>query len=612
MTLKTTDLNAISAQELVDILTGGGVTVENIQVTGSPQAIGSFINDRSAEETKGIGIDEGVILSSGDIANAIGPNDSDSETGSFETPGDPDLDKLLNPDEQANDSTENKKTTNDAVVLEFDFIPQYEQFLFEYVFASEEYNEFVGKGFNDIFAFFLNGKNIALIPGTATPVAIDNVNAGNNKAFYLNNRSEDINDGQFPYDTEFDGFTIPFAAQQSVIPGEKQHLKLVIADQSDTAYDSAVFLKQGSLQTLPPAPDAKLTVDDKDLFTIEGSRGFATLKFTLTGDRASSIAEVGVFVVDDEEGKIAGVAPGEKDYEKLAMTGSRSRVIFAGSPHDLPDSNGRTRLLNYNTSDRLGFYLVTNGTTDSMLSDFPKGVGFGQFKSEIFFTFPEQNRDRTDHLQVSEDGGIFTLNWEESLYGYDFDDLSLSAELVDPSQAGNLPMGARRQGELEMEIIDLSRLKDGESLKANFEAKSDALFNDTIGFYQVQDEHGTIIDNVTGQELTPDNKNYAAVAINQRILEIDREGEASLDLSKGLFAPFIIANGTIEQWQQENPYNWSILGKEKIVAYFPYIEANPDGFEHVVLLEDNTFGFEDRLAFPADRDYNDAIVQVNF
>jgi hypothetical protein len=79
-----------------------------------------------------------------------------------------------------------------------------------------------------------------------------------------------------------------------------------------------------------------------------------------------------------------------------------------------------------------------------------------------------------------------------------------------------------------------------------------------------------------------------------------------------MYAPFMIANGTPEQWLQENPNNWSILGKEKIVAYFPYIEANPDGFEHVVLLENNTFGFEDNLAFKADRDYNDAIVQVGF
>jgi hypothetical protein len=612
MTLKTTDLNSLTKEQIVDILTGGGVTVENITITGTNEAIGSFSGGKPEGDTKGIGIEEGVILSSGNVANAIGPNNKDNQTSDFGTPGDPDLDKVL-AQKKSNTDDASTQTTNDAIVLEFDFIPKYEQFLFEYVFASEEYNEFADSEFNDIFSFFLNGQNIALIPGTATPVAINNINAGKNKAFYLNNRPDTVKDGNYPYDTQFDGFTVPLAAQKLLTPGEKQHLKLVIADTSDSILDSAVFLKKGSLQTLQPDPNAKLTVDEKDIFSLEGSpdiRGFATLKFTLGANKANSISEVGVFVVDDAQNKIAGVAPGETDYEKLAMTGSRSRVLFAGSPHDLPDSDGRTRLLNFNTGDRLGFYFVTNGTTDTMLSDFPKG--FAQLKPQVFFAFPEENADGLDHLNVTENQGVFTLNWENSLKENGFDDFSMNVEVLPASEAGNLPMGTRRQGELEMEMVDLSSLKTEQTTKATFSFSGDADYSDSISFYQVQDANGTIIDAVTGKELTPEDKGYAAAAIKQRVVNLNQDGTASIDLAKGMYAPFMIANGTPEQWLQENPNNWSILGKEKIVAYFPYIEANPDGFEHVVLLENNTFGFEDNLAFKADRDYNDAIVQVGF
>ncbi|OOP55722.1 MAG: hypothetical protein AYP45_13160 [Candidatus Brocadia carolinensis] len=62
---------------------------------------------------------------------------------------------------------------------------------FQYVFASEEYNEFVGAGFNDVFGFFVDGVNIALIPSTTMPVAIDNVNLSNNSAFYINYEAGD-------------------------------------------------------------------------------------------------------------------------------------------------------------------------------------------------------------------------------------------------------------------------------------------------------------------------------------------------------------------------------------------------------------------------------------
>ena len=206
---------------------GGGAQVENIVYRGFPRATSYFNGTRS-----NIGIDEGVLLTSGWVRYAIGPNNSDDMTYPALTGGDTDLSNLVN------------FFTLDAAVLEFDFIPFQDTVRFEYVFASEEYTEFVGSVYNDVFAFFITGpgiagkKNIALIPGTTIPVAINNVNHIDNTQYYVNNYA-----GQT---VQYDGFTTVLEASSAVIPCERYHLKLAIADVSDNLLDSGVFLKSGS------------------------------------------------------------------------------------------------------------------------------------------------------------------------------------------------------------------------------------------------------------------------------------------------------------------------------------------------------------------------------
>ena len=138
------------------------------------------------------------------------------------------------------------------------FIPSGNSLEFSYVFASEEYNEYVCSQFNDVFGFFVNGgeysnENIALIPGTdpPIPVSINNVNngtvgsngeAGNcsdlqlaNSAFYVDNA-----DGT---NIEYDGYTTTLTAVIAVVPGTEYTIKLAIADAGDGALDSGVFLE---------------------------------------------------------------------------------------------------------------------------------------------------------------------------------------------------------------------------------------------------------------------------------------------------------------------------------------------------------------------------------
>jgi hypothetical protein len=206
---------------------GEGANVTNITRRGWSRAMGWFDGRGS-----NIGIAEGILLTSGWVGIAPGPNDVEDASFPAFSAGDSDLSALVN------------RLTFDACVLEFDFIPYQDTVSFEYVFASEEYEEYVGSPFNDVFAFFISGpgipgkRNIALVPGAAIPVAINNVNHLNNTPYYVNN------DGGMT--VQYDGFTKVLKAMSVVTPCETYRLKLAIADVQDNVLDSGVFLKKGS------------------------------------------------------------------------------------------------------------------------------------------------------------------------------------------------------------------------------------------------------------------------------------------------------------------------------------------------------------------------------
>jgi len=233
--ISTVDLNSTTATKLAQSLVGNGITISNVTFTGSNVAAGSFTGGLA----DGLNIDSGVVLSSGNIANAAGPNEEDGRTTSNSTAGDSELQALVG------------TTTYDAAVLEFDFVPVGQYFSFLYVFASEEYNEYVGSQFNDVFAFFLDGENIALIPLSEEAVSINNVNQGSSSEFYNNNDPGDLGTPT-PYNTQFDGFTSILWAQGIVTPGQTYHIKLAIADVGDAILDSAVFIASGSFSSTIP------------------------------------------------------------------------------------------------------------------------------------------------------------------------------------------------------------------------------------------------------------------------------------------------------------------------------------------------------------------------
>lgn len=224
-----------------------GITIVpgSVQYTGATNASGTFTGG-GTNQSNTIGIQTGIILSSGDAAFVSQvPNTNGGLTSDNNSPGNPLLEGLIT-----------EGGTNNASILSFGFIPTSNQVQFSYVFGSEEYNNYVNSSFNDVFGFFVNGTNFALIPGTDTPVAINNVNCGgptngaangvdpSNCGFFRDNPP---NTGDI--DTQLDGLTVILSFVANVNPGEENLIELGIADVSDSALDSAVFIAAGSFQS---------------------------------------------------------------------------------------------------------------------------------------------------------------------------------------------------------------------------------------------------------------------------------------------------------------------------------------------------------------------------
>lgn len=227
---------------------GNCKNVDNIEASGEPISFGEFENAGNI-----LGLPDGIMLSTGDVLSASGPNESVKTSTSFAN--------------NSNDKDLIKIATNqlqDVTVLEFDFVPLADEVSFQYVFASEEYCEFVGTIFNDVFGFFVSGPgingefengaiNVATLPDSEDFVSINTVNHISNSDIYVKNELEDdANDCQVLYSPnhlntiEFDGFTTPLTARFDVIPCETYHIRLVVGDVGDDKLDSAVFLRSKS------------------------------------------------------------------------------------------------------------------------------------------------------------------------------------------------------------------------------------------------------------------------------------------------------------------------------------------------------------------------------
>ncbi|MEQ8521639.1 MAG: OmpA family protein [Vicingaceae bacterium] len=241
----------VSADYMVrKILLSGeeNLAVTNVKMIGHPEASGIFEN-----KSKYYLMRKGVILSTGRVADAIGPNDVPNSGVPLRVEGYGPLERIAT------------GKTYDATVLSFEFSPPSDSISFNFIFASEEYPEYVKKQVNDIFAFFLENietgerKNLAVFGRDNTTVNVDNINWGKNSERYIQNAiwdpediyqwAEDPGMGELALTYQFDGFTIPMSAGSAVKAHQRYRISFAIADVGDNLFDSAVFLEQGSFSS---------------------------------------------------------------------------------------------------------------------------------------------------------------------------------------------------------------------------------------------------------------------------------------------------------------------------------------------------------------------------
>ena len=209
-------------------------------------------------------------------------------------------------------------------------------------------------------------------------------------------------------------------------------------------------------------------------------------------------------------------------------------------------------------------------------------------------------------MQMSEIGeNSFRLSFEDELGDADFTDIVIDAELTDETPE----IGTDMQGQNEAEMIDL-RNYAGKQIKIEAPiVREESAYENVVGFYIVENETGAVIDPLTGNVINPGEEDYTKAALRNSQNNAFQMGENGLsgtrEIAGGqILAPFIIADGTLEQVLDENPNN-------DPEVYFAYMGANSDGVDHIRSLGNNTFGFED-LPGGGDNDFNDMIVQIDF
>ena len=252
-------------------IVGSGVYIFNAKfngMSGNVRAQWPQVGTFQANGFGGLSMENGIVLTTGNVSVAAGPNNSSGSSSS--------VNPYVDPEMASNSVTNNAKS---CATIDFDFVCLSNSVSFQYCFGSEEYNEYVFSQYNDVFVFLLTGpdpvtgdtvtRNIAMIPNTVDaqhptgiPVAINTVNNGtagtsgsypcagcynNYTEYFVNN---DYNYSGSPIDgIQYDGYTTKLTASGSIMPCAQYHMHISICNVQDQAFDSGVFLEGHSLNS---------------------------------------------------------------------------------------------------------------------------------------------------------------------------------------------------------------------------------------------------------------------------------------------------------------------------------------------------------------------------
>ncbi|MEL7509519.1 MAG: DUF4114 domain-containing protein [Cyanobacteria bacterium J06554_1] len=315
-----------------------------------------------------------------------------------------------------------------------------------------------------------------------------------------------------------------------------------------------------------------------------------TISLGLVQTNTDSVNELLVVVADDSQGVINGIAPDEAGYGQALL--DKAVVVFSTLKTGQLSGLEISRNLALPDNARLQFAIIENGSLDSLRQN---GTG------ELRLAYASNDRQPVVVSTLQEPGLQLTLRVAAA------DGSAGVTSVVLESLEGTPLIGSERQGYgKDSELIDL-RGETG-TRTATFDVYRNAGYNNLVGFYTVENEQGQIFDDF-GNLLNPSDSGYREAALANRLTDVNLTGtngqleSFTTEVKMGqLLASFIVVDGTLEQLA-----DGTIMNDPDI--YFTHMGANSDGVDHIRLLGDNTFGFED-LSGGGDLDYNDMVVKT--
>jgi Ca2+-binding RTX toxin-like protein len=338
-------------------------------------------------------------------------------------------------------------------------------------------------------------------------------------------------------------------------------------------------------------PNSKTSLANNLFITNADTKGLSVSAIAKKAN--SKVNEIGFFAVDDLTGKIGGVTPGAASYLKLVA--DLAKPIF--STLDGSFFNTPNRDISLDPNKTYQFFQVQDGS----IVDFQQQIASGRTPINVLFALPNASGDSPFKVTTNStnDGYQISINNDE---------LRLNVSELGVATP-NIPIGAKSQSSTQGRVIDLSDYA-GKILKVDISTKSEALYENNLAFYAVEDAISGTIKLANGSLLKPSDANYAIEAVKSALLQVSKtETKTNLDLAGGkIYAPVVISQGSLSSFVSTNPTNGG--DGNAIHAYFNYLGANPDKQDHFRLLGNNNFGIED-LYGTGDRDFNDVVVKID-
>ncbi|MBY0422094.1 MAG: choice-of-anchor L domain-containing protein [Parvularculaceae bacterium] len=275
-----------NATQLANAIAGPGVAVTGASIVrGRAEQFGTFT---STTAQPGIGFAGGIVISTGRVDEIGDSNAALSTPFDLQPPSTRDarLEAIAAPSSPPPNASPNDGVSFDSAALRFNFtLQQTTNLVFDFVFASIEYPEFVGSAYNDVFGFFLDdGPNLAVLSNGAR-ISVNSINGGNpgggtpatNPQLYRNNELPDA--GGRPFDTAFDGLTTILTISILNVAAGAHNFEFAIADLSDAILDSAIFIRGSSfaVEAPPPPPPGEVPIPGAIPLLLTGMAGLGFL-----------------------------------------------------------------------------------------------------------------------------------------------------------------------------------------------------------------------------------------------------------------------------------------------------------------------------------------------